>query len=130
MMSVHAPGAQTTRAGYEFGFLLEQSLGHITHAKNLLTNVARDAEVHAHWGLIDFKATGVAGRIPLYRSNWTVRAGVRAYREVARMNRQTRLDALFFHTQVPAILAQRWLRRIPGIVSLDATPLQDDERGR
>jgi glycosyltransferase involved in cell wall biosynthesis len=45
------------------------------------------------------------------------------------MNRLTRLDALFFHTQVPAILAQRWLRKIPGIVSLDATPLQYDELG-
>jgi glycosyltransferase involved in cell wall biosynthesis len=116
-------------AVYNFGFLLEQSLGHITHAKNLLTNVARDPEVRAHWGLIDFEATGVAGRIPVYRSNWTARAGVRAYREVARMNRQTRLDALFFHTQVPALLAQRWLRKIPGIVSLDATPRQYDELG-
>ncbi len=116
-------------AGYQFGFLLEQALGHVTHAKNLRTNVALDPEVHAHWGLIDFEATGIAGRIPVYRSNWTVRAGMRARREVARMNRQTRLDALFFHTQVPAILAQRWLRRIPGIVSLDATPLQYDELG-
>jgi len=116
-------------ACYEFGFLLEQSLGHVTHTKNLLTNVAIDPEVHAHWGLIDFEATGVAGRIPVYKSNWTVRAGVRAYREIARMNRQTKLDALFFHTQVPAILAQRWLRKIPGIVSLDATPRQFDELG-
>ena len=128
-MSVRAHESPRTMVGYEFGFLLEQALGHVTHAKNLLTNVARDPEVHAHWGLIDFEATGVAGRIPIYRSNWTVRAGVRAYREVARMNRQTRLDALFFHTQVPAILAQRWLRKIPGIVSLDATPLQYDELG-
>jgi glycosyltransferase involved in cell wall biosynthesis len=114
---------------YEFGFLLEQALGHATHAKNLLTNVALDPEVHAHWGLIDYEATGIAERIPVYRSNWTVRAGVRARREVARMNKQIKLDALFFHTQVPAILAQRWLRKIPGIVSLDATPLQYDELG-
>ena len=116
-------------AGYQFGFLLEQSLGHITHTKNLVTNVALDPEVHAHWGLIDFEATGVAGRLPVYRSNWTVRAGVRARREVARMNGQIKLDALFFHTQVPAVLAQSWLRKIPGIVSLDATPLQYDELG-
>jgi glycosyltransferase involved in cell wall biosynthesis len=116
-------------AGYEFGFLLEQALGHVTHAKNLLTNVALDHEVRPHWGLIDFEATGIAGRIPVYRSNWTVRAGLRARREVARMNGQTKLDALFFHTQVPAILAQSWLRKIPGIVSLDATPLQYDELG-
>src|SRR5882724_8375347 len=128
-MSVRAPGSPRTMGGYEFGFLLEQALGHATHAKNLLTNVALDPEVHAHWGLIDFEATGIAGRIPFYRSNWTVRAGARARREVACMNRQTRLDALFFHTQVPAILAQRWLRKIPGIVSLDATPLQYDELG-
>jgi glycosyltransferase involved in cell wall biosynthesis len=114
---------------YEFGFLLEQALGHVTHAKNLLTNVALDPEVHARWGLIDFEATGIAERIPVYRSNWTVRAGVRARREVARMNKEIKLDALFFHTQVPAILAQRWLRKIPGIVSLDATPLQYDELG-
>ena len=116
-------------ASYEFGFLLEQSLGHVTHAKNLQANVPLDPEVRAHWGLIDFEATGIAGRIPVYRSNWTVRAGVRANLAVARMSRQARLDALFFHTQVPAILAQRWLRRIPGIVSLDATPLQYDELG-
>src|SRR5215468_6850784 len=129
MMSVRAPGSPRAMAGYEFGFLLEQSLGHVTHTKNLLSNVALDPEVHAHWGLIDFAAKGIAGRIPVYRNNWTVRAGVRAYRKVARMSRQTRLDALFFHTQVPAILAQRWLRKIPGIVSLDATPLQYDELG-
>jgi len=114
---------------YEFGFVLEQSLGHVTHAKNLLANVARDPEVHAHWGLIDFEASGVAAKIPVYKSNWTVRAGLRAYREVARMNKQAKLDALFFHTQVPAILAQRWVRKIPSIVSLDATPLQYDELG-
>jgi glycosyltransferase involved in cell wall biosynthesis len=114
---------------YEFGFLLEQSLGHVTHAKNLLTNVPRDPEVRAHWGLIDFEASGVSRNIPVYRRNWTVRAGVRAYRKVAQMNRKTKLDALFFHTQVPAILAQRWFRKIPSIVSLDATPLQYDELG-
>jgi glycosyltransferase involved in cell wall biosynthesis len=116
-------------AGYEFGFVLEQSLGHVTHTKNLQANVPFDPEVRAHWGLIDFEATGIAGRIPVYKSNWTVRAGVRANLALARMGRRTRLDALFFHTQVPAILAQRWLRRIPGIVSLDATPLQYDELG-
>src|SRR5438552_5555273 len=91
MMFVRAPESPRTMAGYEFGFLLEQSLGHVTHAKNLLTNIALDPEVNAHWGLIDFEATGISGRIPVYKSNWTVRAGVRAYREVARMNRRTRL---------------------------------------
>jgi len=128
-MSVRALEVPRAMTSFEFGFILEQSLGHVTHAKNLLANVARDPEVHAHWGLIDFEASGVVGNIPVYRRNWTVRAGVRAYREVARMNKQAKLDALFFHTQVPAILAQRWVRKIPSIVSLDATPLQYDGLG-
>lgn len=115
--------------GYEFGFILEQSLGHVTHAKNLQANLVDVPGVKVHWGLVDFNTEGLASRIPVYKSNWTVRAGLRADRIVARMNKQAKLDALFFHTQVPAVLAQRWLRRLPGIVSLDATPMQYDELG-
>ncbi len=116
-------------AGYEFGFILEQSLGHVTHTKNLQANLNRDPDVKVHWGLVGFEANGLAGKVPVYKSNWTVRAGVRADRAIARMTSKFKLDALFFHTQVPAILAQRWLRNLPGIVSLDATPLQYDELG-
>ncbi|NNJ11068.1 glycosyltransferase family 4 protein [Chloroflexales bacterium ZM16-3] len=116
-------------AVYNIGFIMEQALGHVTHTKNLQANVANDPEVRAHWGLIPFEATGIAGRIPVYKSNWTVRAGIRARGEVARIARQTKIDALFFHTQVPAILATSWLKKIPGIVSLDATPMQYDQLG-
>jgi hypothetical protein len=63
-MSVRASGSPRTMAGYEFGFLLEQSLGHVTHAKNLLTNVARDPEVHARWRLIDFEVVRVGKARP------------------------------------------------------------------
>jgi hypothetical protein len=51
-MPVRAP--PKTMTSYEFGFILEQSLGHATHAKNFLTNVACDNEVNARWGMIDF----------------------------------------------------------------------------
>jgi glycosyltransferase involved in cell wall biosynthesis len=117
-------------AVYNIGFIMEQALGHVTHTKNLQANVPNDPEVQAYWGLVPFEATGLAGRIPVYKSNWTVRAGVRARAAVARIARQTKLDALFFHTQVPAILATSWLHKIPGIVSLDATPMQYDQLGQ
>jgi glycosyltransferase involved in cell wall biosynthesis len=39
------------------------------------------------------------------------------------------IDAMFVHTQVPAILIPDVLRRIPTVVSLDATPIQYDELG-
>lgn len=114
---------------YQFGFILEQALGHITHTKNLQATVEQDASVQAYWGLVPFDATGIAGRIPLFRSNWTIRAGVRARREVSGLAKATALDAILFHTQVPAILSTDWIKRIPSVVSLDATPLQYDALG-
>jgi glycosyltransferase involved in cell wall biosynthesis len=102
----------------------------VTHTKNLQNNIPLDPAVQAHWALIPYETQGFAGRIPIYKSNWTVRAGILARRSVAALAQTTKLDALFFHTQVPAIFATNWLRRLPGIVSLDATPLQYDRLGQ
>ena len=114
---------------YHIGFIIEQTLGHVTHSQNLQKYVSRDHEVKAFWGLPAWEATGLVGRIPLYRSNWTVRAGLRARRALDIMQRETIPDALFFHTQVTAVLSPDWLRRFPSVVSLDATPKQYDELG-
>jgi len=114
---------------YNIGFVMEQALGHITHTQNLQANVPNDPEIRAHWGLIPYEARGIASYIPIYKSNWTLRAGVRARRAVARIAKGTQLDALFFHTQVPAVLVTDWVQRIPSVVSLDATPLQFDLLG-
>jgi glycosyltransferase involved in cell wall biosynthesis len=114
---------------YRIGFIIEQALGHITHSKNLQKNISRDPTVQAFWGLPAWGTEGRAGKVPLYRSNWTVRAGLRTRRALSDMQRLSTLDALFFHTQVTAILSPDWLRRVPSVVSLDATPLQYDALG-
>ena len=111
------------------GFVLEQALGHITHSLNLQANAPKDATILPYWMLIPWRMNGFESKIPFYRSNWTVRAGWRANRALGKLARETRLDALFFHTQVPAILASKWVEKIPSIISLDATPLQFDELG-
>jgi glycosyltransferase involved in cell wall biosynthesis len=111
------------------GFIIEQALGHITHTRNLQAHVPLDPTIDARWGLIPFEATGAGAAIPLFNSNWTVRAGLRARRSVRRLTRVSPLDALFFHTQVTAILAADWVRAIPSVVSLDATPRQYDALG-
>ncbi len=110
---------------YRFGFIIEQALGHITHAKNLQQNLATADDVDAQWGLPSWDADGLAGRV----DNWTVKAGLQARQLVREMHKAQPLDALFFHTQVTAVLSQNWMRRIPSIVSLDATPLQYDSLG-
>ena len=115
---------------FHFGFIVEQTLGHVTHALNLKKHIAGDPTIEAEWGLPAWKQNGVTGRIPVLRSNWTLQAGLQS-RAILRdlHHRSSKLDALFFHTQVTAVLSPDWLRRVPGIVSLDATPRQYDRLG-
>lgn len=114
---------------YSIGFIMEQALGHVTHTRNLQANVAQVADINALWGLIPWETNGLAAQIPVYKSNWTVRAGMRARRTIADMTRKNKIDALFFHTQVPAMLAANWIKRYPSVISLDATPIQYDSLG-
>lgn len=114
---------------YRIAFVVEQTLGHITHTKNLQRNVPMDPDVQAHWALPAWETTGLASRIPLYKSNWTIQAGVQTRRLLSSITHQTDLDGLFFHTQVPATLVSSWVKRYPSIVSLDATPKQYDSLG-
>ena len=79
---------------------------------------------------MEWGTTGLPARIPVFNTNWTVRAGVRARHGIRRMQRTRPLDALFIHTQVPAMLAPDLMRRIPTVVSLDATPWQYDALGQ
>lgn len=114
---------------YRIGFVIEQALGHVTHTRNLRDALVGNETVDAHWVLPAWETEGLSARIPLYNRNWTVRAGLQARRGLARLSRRVDLDALFFHTQVPAMLALDWIRRLPSVVSLDATPRQYDRLG-
>ncbi len=115
---------------YRFGFIVEQTLGHVTHGLNLQEHIPADPTVQAEWGFPSWRKDGLTGRLPYLRSNWTLQAGLHTrtiLRDIQR--RCSGLDALFFHTQVTAVLSHDWLRRIPSIVSLDATPRQYDRLG-
>ncbi len=109
-------------------FVLEQTLGHITHAANLRSLVGASDEIRPVFAPIEYDVDDWPGRVPGY-GNWTVRAGLRARRAIRAIRRDGPIDAMFVHTQVPAILIPDVLRRIPTVVSLDATPIQYDELG-
>ena len=111
--------------------MLEQTLGHVTHSANLQSLLADEPQLDATFLPIRPEVEGFARRIPGF-TNWTVRAGVRAriaLRRLTGLRRRPPADAMFIHSQVPAILTGRWMRKIPTIVSLDATPVQYDELG-
>jgi glycosyltransferase involved in cell wall biosynthesis len=111
------------------GFVLERSLGHITHADNLARLLPKDPAIDAELLPVDYDVAGWPAKVPLFNSNWTVRAGLRARRALRSAHARRALDALFIHTQVPAVLCRRWIAAVPTVVSLDATPLQYDELG-
>jgi glycosyltransferase involved in cell wall biosynthesis len=108
--------------------VLEQSLGHVTHSDNLIRLVTPDPRIEAAFAPIDFALGRRWARPPGY-GYWTVRAGLRARRALRELEHDRPFDALFVHTQVAATLMPDVLRRIPSVVSLDATPIQFDALG-
>lgn len=109
--------------------MVEQVLGHKTHSLNLQDILEHDPEFQPSWILPTWKTDGIASKIPIYRSNWTLQAGWQARQALNKLAINSPLDALFFHTQVPAVLSANWIKKIPSIISLDATPLQYDALG-
>jgi glycosyltransferase involved in cell wall biosynthesis len=114
---------------YRLGFVMEQTLGHVTHYLNLRHWVSQDGSVVPEWILINYNEDDLWGRVPVIRSNWTLLAGLRARARIKAALRRQKLDGLFFHTQVTAVCCMDYLRRVPSIVSMDATPKNMDSVG-
>jgi glycosyltransferase involved in cell wall biosynthesis len=110
------------------GFLLEQTLGHVTHSDNLINLVPSDDRIAPRFVPIPYDFDGWVSQVPGY-SNWTVRAGIRARRAIRALDKSEELSALFIHTQVLSILAGNWMSRVPSVISIDATPIQYDRFG-
>jgi glycosyltransferase involved in cell wall biosynthesis len=114
---------------YRFAFVMEQTLGQITHTQNFRQWVATDPTVEPLWILIGYDSPSRIGVVPVVGRNWTIRASFEARARIHEVLRTGRIDALFLHTQVTALLAHRLMTRIPSIVSMDATPLNFDSVG-
>jgi len=114
---------------YKLGFVIEQTLGQVTHTQNFQQWVTNDPDVDATWFLISYEKPHGLAAAPLIRRNWTVRASLQARAQVREALRTHKLDALFFHTPVTALFAHRLMREIPSVVSMDATPRNIDHLG-
>src|SRR5436190_5382695 len=110
-------------------FVMEQTLGHVTHSQNLRQAVETRSEISAEWLAVPFAARGAERLIPVMRSNWSVRASWRARRALDAAMSRSRFDIVFFHTQVTSLFSHSIMRRLPSIVSMDATPMNYDSIG-
>lgn len=111
------------------GFALEYSLGHTAHAQNLKRVLEGRPDILPTYIDLPFHdMPGAWTRLPGIRSNWSLRASLGAY--LALRTQAASLQALFFHTQVTSLFSAGPMRRLPAVISLDATPLQIDAMGR
>lgn len=113
-----------------FAFVLEQTLGHVAHTRNL-----EDALAEAPWveaaiiKLPFFGPNGQPGRVWGVR-NWSVRASLMARRGLSRRLGQGSVHAVFIHTQVASLFSVGVMRSVPTVISLDATPKNFDDVGQ
>jgi len=102
------------------GFVIEGALGHVTHAENLRHWVDKEAGVDPHWMMIPHQAQELWDRIP--GLPFSVRLSLRA-RDVLRQRLMDQaLDCLYLHTQSLSLFSLGFMKRIPTVISLDATP--------
>jgi glycosyltransferase involved in cell wall biosynthesis len=109
-------------------FVVEQTLGHITHANNLQRLLSDDPRIDAEFHPVRFDTDRRWRFVPGYY-NWTIRAGIRARRVMRGVDRDPRIAATFVHTQTIATLLRKRSFRRPLVISLDATPQQYDQFG-
>ena len=103
------------------GFVIEQGLGHITHAKNLQYWVDMDSDVIPHRLLIPHQAKDLWQKLP--GLPFSIRLSLRARDAIKREWLREQPDCLYLHTQGLSLFSLGFMKRIPTVISLDATPI-------
>lgn len=114
---------------FNFGFVVEQALGHVTHYQNLRRWVDEDADICPTWMPIRWTVNDIWKYMPVISNNWSLQASLRTRDALNATRRIQSLDVLFLHTQTLALFAIPFMRQIPTIISTDGTPLNFDTMG-
>lgn len=109
----------STLVNYRIGFVIDWTLGHVTHAQNLAGWLRDDLSVQPTWMQVPSHADDIWQKLPGY----TMRASLRARDQVRAALGKDALDCLFYHTQVTALFSLGIMQRVPTVISLDATPI-------
>jgi glycosyltransferase involved in cell wall biosynthesis len=105
------------------GFVITQVAGNATHQVNLQRHVESRADVVARWFPIEPTARDLWEHLPGGPTSLGFKASLRARSAMRRLERARACDALFVHTHSVAMFALDLMRRIPTVLSTDATPL-------
>ena len=113
---------------HRFGFVLEQTLGHVAHGRNLERALASETDIEPTVIRVGYSGPEGLQRLPGLRT-WSWRASVAARNGLRDALRRGPLESIFIHTQVAALLAAEIMHSIPTVISLDATPRLFDREG-
>ncbi len=113
---------------FRAGFVIEQTLGHVTHGQNLRRLLAGEPDLETHWLDVPFRPSASVYRLPPFSLNWSLRGGLFVRRGLM-ADGWRELDAAFLHTLTIALLATPYYQRVPTVISVDATPAQIDALG-
>src|SRR3954464_13717497 len=114
-----------TNASFQAGFVLEQTLGHVTHSMNLKRFLGGSDCLDPRWFDIPFRPESLRYKVPPASLNWSLRGSLFA-RDLLAGPQAKGLDALFVHTLTVGLLAGASYERIPTVISVDATPINLD----
>jgi len=112
---------------YRFGFVLEHALGHITHGMYL--RQAADADP-----TVDYETMRIAPECAdawkwKFRYNWNLIGSHAARQRIKAAQYGGKLDLVFIHTQVMGFFTRSLARKMPIVLSMDATPINLDSFG-
>jgi glycosyltransferase involved in cell wall biosynthesis len=112
-----------------FVFVLEQTLGHVAHARNIQRALSEEQSIRPTLIKLSFEHHPPALKVVPGGGNWSLRASAAARSALRRRLAEGAVDALFVHTQVASLLSVGVMRRVPTVLSLDATPKNFDDVG-
>src|SRR2546429_7702936 len=99
---------------HRFAFVLEQTLGHVAHGRNLERALAAERGIEAAVIRVGYSEPDGLQRLPGLRT-WSYRASLMARNRLREAMRQGPLDAIFIHTQVAALMSIEIMRSVPTV---------------
>lgn len=108
--------AVAERSPPRVGFVMEQTLGSVTYSRNLRSGIVAAGGLEPIWQELPY----APGALP-----WALRGSLAARRLVARAT-AAGADAIVVHTTTVSLLLAGFARRVPLIVSTDATAANKD----
>ena len=107
--------------------VMEQTLGHQTHYRNVRSYIDQNWPYGIDWIEIPFITSGWQRYVPVW-NHWSVNASCRSRRRLAKLL-DPKPDLVFFHTQTTSLFCCDLMKRVPSVISLDATPMNLERLG-